>query len=143
MLLWIQDFLCNRKQRVIVNGTYSQWYRVDSGIPQGSILGPLLFLIYINDLPNVTQNTDTRIFLYTDDAKIYRRITCVEDSQCLQRVIDKVKQWCDEWLLPLNVSKYNVMSFTSKTNLDTSYCIRNKDSKHTIQKVDSIKDNTF
>ena len=113
--------------------TYSQWYRVDSGIPQGSILGPLLFLIYINDLPNVTQNTDTRIFPYADDAKIYRRITCVEDSQCLQRVIDKVKQWCDEWLLPLNVSKCNVMSFTSKTNLD-------KDSKHTIQKVDSIKD---
>ena len=60
------------------NGTYSQWYRVDSGIPQGSIIGPLLFLIYINDLPNVTQNTDTRIFLYADDAKIYRRITCVE-----------------------------------------------------------------
>ena len=72
-------------------------------------------------------NTDTRIYLYADDAKIYRSIlTCVEDSQCLQRVIDKVKQWCDEWLLPLNVSKCNVMSFTSKVNLDTSYCIRNK-----------------
>ena len=129
LLLWIQDFICNRKQRVIVNGTYSQWYRVDSGIPQGSILGPLLFLIYINDLPNVTQNTDTRIFLYADDAKIYRRITCVEDSQCLQRVIDKVKQWCDEWLLPLNVSKCNVMSFTSKINLDTSYNIQTYNTK--------------
>ena len=82
--------------------------RVESGIPQGSILGPLLFLIYINDLPNVTQNTHTRIYLYEDDAKIYRSITCVEDSQCLQR--DKVEQWCDEWLLPLNVSKCNVMS---------------------------------
>ena len=47
LLLWIQDFLCNRKQRVIVNGTYSQWYRVESGIPQGSILGPILFLITV------------------------------------------------------------------------------------------------
>ena len=112
--------------------------RVENGIPQGSILGPLLFLIYINDLPNVTQNTDTRIYLYEDDAKIYRSITCVEDSQCLQR--DKVKQWCDEWLVPLNVSKCNVMSFTSKINRDTSYCIRNKYSRHTTQKVDSIKD---
>jgi len=78
--------------------------------------------------------------VYADNAKIYRSVTCVEDSQCLQRVIDIVKQWCDEWLLPLNVSKCNVMSFTSKTNLDTSYCIRNKDSRHIIQKVDSIKD---
>jgi len=76
LLLWIQDFLCNRKQRIIVNGTYSQWYRVENGISQGSILGPLLFLIYINDLPNITQNADTRIYLYADDAKIYRSITC-------------------------------------------------------------------
>ena len=79
------------------------------------------------------------VCLYADDAKIYRSITCVEDSQCLQRVIDKVKQWCDEWLLPLNVSKCNAMSYTSKINLDTSYCIKIKDSRHTIQKVDSIK----
>jgi len=55
LLLWIQDFLCNCKKRVIVNGTYSQWYSVASGIPQGSILGPLQILIYINDLTTVTQ----------------------------------------------------------------------------------------
>jgi len=71
---------------------------------------------------------------------IIGRLSVHPYSQCLQRVIDKVKQWCDEWLLPLNVSKCNVMSFTSKINLYTSYCIRNKDSRHTIQKVDSIKD---
>jgi len=71
--------LCNRKQRVAVSGSYSDWYRVQSEIPQGSILGPFLFLIYINDLISVTQDTECRIYLYADDAKIYRNITDVED----------------------------------------------------------------
>jgi len=88
--------LCNRKQRVVVSGNYSDWYRVQSGIPQGSILRPFLFLIYINDLTSVTQDTECRINLYADDAKIYRNITDVEDVQCLQRVIDRVIEWCDK-----------------------------------------------
>jgi len=74
----------------VVSGNYSDWYRVQSGIPQGSILGPFLFLIYINDLTSVIQYTECRIYLYADDAKIYRDITDVEEVQCLQRVIDRV-----------------------------------------------------
>ena len=87
LLHWITDFLCNRKQRVRVNGCYSQWYRVESGIPQGSILGPILFLIYINDLPSVcrTQCPNTKIFLYADDAKVYNVVTCDEDQKSLYK----------------------------------------------------------
>ena len=103
LLCWIQDFLCNRKQLVVVSGNYSDWYRVQSGIPQGSILGPFFFLIYINDLTSVIQDTECRIYLYADDAKIYRNITDVEDVEYLQRVIDRVIKWCDEWLLPLSL----------------------------------------
>jgi len=73
LIAWIQDFLCNRIQSIYVNGEFSTWFDVLSGIPQGSILGPLLFLIYINDLPDLCalQDINTKIYLYADDAKIY------------------------------------------------------------------------
>ncbi len=64
---WIEDFLVGRNQRVCVNGTYSKWHKVTSGIPQGSVLGPLLFIIYINDMPD---NIDSDIYLFADDTKL-------------------------------------------------------------------------
>jgi len=142
LLHWITDFLCNRKQRVRVNGCYSQWYRVESGIPQGSILGPILFLIYINDLLSVcrTQCPNTKIFLYADDAKVYNVVTSDEDQKNLQRVVDKVKEWCDQWLLSLNVTKCYHMSYSSRQSIDTSYYMQQKESACIFQKVDYIKD---
>jgi len=70
---WIKSFLSDRKQRVQLYGVYSSWPSVLSGVPQGSILGPLLFILYINDLPD-SLNVDSNIYLYADDAKLFRHI---------------------------------------------------------------------
>ena len=66
LLVWLQDFLSDRQQRVIVNSTFSSWRPVTSGVPQGSILGPLLFSIYVNDLPSIVSSI---LFLFADDLK--------------------------------------------------------------------------
>ena len=70
IVAWIQSFLTNRNHRVKLNNTFSSWCAVLSGIPQGSILGPLLFIIFINDLPEVCKEINN-IFLYADDAKLF------------------------------------------------------------------------
>ena len=80
-LRWIRSFLVGRTQKVILNGQESRTTKVSSGVPQGSVLGPLLFIIYINDMPN---NIASNIKLYADDALLYRTIHSVTDTHILQ-----------------------------------------------------------
>ena len=81
VLKWIKDFLSGRHQRVVVNGTFSKWKPVLSCIPQGSVLGPVLFIIFINDLPEVVK---CYCKIFADDTKLYKAISCSNDQQMLQ-----------------------------------------------------------
>ena len=84
---WIESFLSNRTQVVVVGDAESSKAPVTSGIPQGSVLGPLLFVIYINDLPEVVDK-NSYVFLFADDTKVYRRINSPEDNNILQSDIN-------------------------------------------------------
>ena len=96
---WITAFLSNRSQIVRVNGAHSKSSQVISGIPQGSVLGPILFVVYINDLPDAVNSSK---FLFADDTKILRQITTRHDSDSLQNDLDSLEDWSERWLLRFN-----------------------------------------
>ena len=87
------------------------WKKVTSGIPQGSVLGPLLFVLHINDLPDCTLS---QTFLFADDTKIYRHVKTVEDQQILQEDINRLQAWSDKWLLKFHPDKCKIMSIGKK-----------------------------
>ena len=90
LLQWIDAFLSGRRQRVVVNGSKSTWAKVTSGIPQGSLLGPLLFVCFINDMPSVVESP---VHLFADDTKLYRRVTTLEDHKALQDDLTNLEDW--------------------------------------------------
>ena len=106
LLLWLRGFLSNRYQRVILNGSFSSWCAMTSGVPQGSVLGPLLFTLYINDIPNIVH---TNLSFFADDSKVYSVIKTLEDSHQLQADLDNIQEWCQIWLLKLNLLKCKIM----------------------------------
>ena len=85
-----------------MNNPASSWAQVTSGIPQGSVLGPILFVLYVNDLPDCTSSD---IYLFADDTKIFRSITCDSDSELLQHDLDELQSWSDKWLLNFHPDK--------------------------------------
>ena len=102
----IKCWLTDRKQRVIVNNATSGWLPVLSGVPQGSVLGPCLFVIYINDIDD---NVSSKILKFADDTKITASIYSVEEQHILQTDLTRLMEWSEEWQMKFNVNKCKVM----------------------------------
>ena len=96
LLKWIKIFLIGRQQKVILNGSSSQWIEVTSGVPQGSELGPLLFILYVNDITDGVQSTSEK---FADDSKLYRIIQNPCDTDTLQQDLNYISNWSKLWLL--------------------------------------------
>ncbi|XP_038045149.1 uncharacterized protein LOC119719722 [Patiria miniata] len=113
-LAWISDFLHSRSQSVLVDGQKSSESIVSSGVPKGSVLGPLLFLIYINDLPECIRSSTTTCRLSADDSVLYKHITSTDDTASLQQDLDALQDWEAKWLMHLNATKCQVVQVTHK-----------------------------
>ena len=109
LLKWISAWLSDRKQRVVLNGKASSWVRVTSGVPQGSILGPILFAIFINDLDVNVANKVDLLSKFADDTKVGHAVVTVEDSNVLQAALDTLCAWADKWQMRFNVDKCHVI----------------------------------
>ena len=97
---------------MVIDGHFSIDAKITSGVPQGSVLGPLLFLIYINDLPNCVKKSVCRLF--ADDCILYQRIRTSQDSDKLQADLDQLQKWERTWLMEFNTSKCQAISITNK-----------------------------
>ena len=109
VIVWIREFLMGRSQKVRVGVKLSLEVRVTSGIPQGSVLGPLLFLAYIND---IWRNIDSKIRLFADDCIIYKKVVSKHDIATLQADLDRLGDWAVEDEMKINPSKSRALSFT-------------------------------
>ena len=130
IIAWIQSYLSNRSQRVKVKGTTSEWHTVTSGIPQGSVLGPINFVLYINDLPASV--------LFADDTKLFKRITSQLDRLSLPEDIGSMDEWSETWLIKYQPPKCNTMSINSRgeDRPEASYSLGNTE----LNRVTSEKD---
>ena len=122
---WIQSFLSNRTQRVVIDSILSSPLPVTSGVPQGTVLGPLLFLVYINDLPDYIKHSTIRLF--ADDCILYRSIKCEHDALLLQEDINSFYIWTRTWQMELNTDKCCSMNVTLNQlhKISHSYYIHN------------------
>ena len=114
---WIEQWLTDRRQRVVVDGEVSNWKSVLSGVPQGSVLGPILFLIYINDLDDsITSN----VLKFADDTKLFRKVNTDGDKQHLQNDLDRLVKWSEKWQMLFNFGKCKCLH-TGHGNLNVNY----------------------
>jgi len=112
LLCWLISFISDRQQTVVINGCKSPMSYVTSGVPQGSVLGALLFLLFINDLPEyVSYNIPhaAEVKLFADDIKAYSQINSLSDALLFQVLVNVIAEWCQVWQLTINSSKSQVL----------------------------------
>ena len=114
ILDWFVSYLSGREQRVVVNGKASEWKDVTSGVPEGALLAPLLFALYINDLPLAVKSSECVMF--ADDVKLFYRVRAAPDCLLLQSDLDNLSRWSADWQLKLNPSKCHAFTMTLKTS---------------------------
>ena len=117
VLNWIREWLKNRVQRVVINGEESDWIPVSSGVPQGSVLGPILFIIYIND---IDENILSLILKFADDTKLVREVSTLEERNKLIEDLSNVFKWSEDWQMHFNIDKCKVMHL-GKKNIGNDY----------------------
>jgi hypothetical protein len=113
LISFFRSYLSNRRQYVYINGSKSESCRALSGVPRGSVLGPLLFNIFVND---VVSRLNVPHLLFSDDIKIFCRISSIDDCHRLQNNILLIMNWCEVNNLKVNVTKCNFMSFSKRKN---------------------------
>lgn len=113
LLLWLRDYLTDRKQRVVLSGSFSDVVTIAAGVLQGSILGPLLFIIYIND---IVLNINSTIRLFADDTSLYLIVDDpVRASITINNDLETIRSWADKWLVTFNPKKTETLLISRKT----------------------------
>ena len=110
----------------------ASWCNVSSSVPQGSVLGPVLFIIYVNDLPEVVQS---KLWMFADATKIYHTISSNEDSILLQSDLHSIMRWCSTWLMNLNYDKCKCMSFGNRTFPTSQYLMSSGEEYISVNQV--------
>ena len=136
VLGWTRDFLSERKQRVAIGADVSNWTKVHSGVPQGSVLGPTLFLCYVNDMPSVVKSS---IKMFADDTKMSNPIINQTDQENLQTDLDELEKWTEDWLLRFNTGKCKVMHM-GHSNQKLSYCMGKGEGRRVLDSTECEKD---
>ena len=113
LVKWIEQWLTKRNQQVTLENHVSSKLPVKFGVPQGTVLGPLMFLLYIND---IDENISSTVRLFADDCVMYRIIDSLEDSLCLQRDLSTILNWTKKWQMQLNIDKCVVLRCTRSTS---------------------------
>ena len=117
---------------MVINGRDSDWTDITSGVPQGSVLGPTLFLMFINDLEDGVQST---VLKFADDTKLYTEVTNEEGGEQLQEDLDKCTEWAKQWMMEFNVAKCKVLH-AERTNRMKEYTMEGK----ILEKIQEEKD---